>query len=42
MTEQLKPLADFLYLSYDGTLAQWKSFFARRDTLPPVLANVNL
>jgi hypothetical protein len=40
--EQVAFLADYIYVSYSGTLAQWKSFFARRDTLPPVLAKVTL
>jgi serine protease Do len=40
--EQLKLLADYVYVSYNGTFAEWKAFFARRDSLPPVLSNVTL
>ncbi len=40
--EQLKPLADYFYLSYSGTFAQWKAFFARPDALPAVFGNVTL
>jgi hypothetical protein len=40
--EQLTFLADYVYVSYDGTFAQWKSFLARRDTLPAALTKVTL
>jgi serine protease Do len=38
--EQLKFLADYVYVSYSGTLAQWRAFLARRDALPLALTNV--
>ena len=39
---QLQFLADYVHVSYSGTLAQWQAFFARRDALPAVLGKVKL
>ena len=39
---QLQFLADYVHVSYSGTVAQWQAFFARRDALPAVLGKVKL
>ncbi|MDR3445664.1 MULTISPECIES: serine protease [unclassified Dyella] len=36
----LTQLANFVYLSYSGTLAQWKEFLANTDLLPSVLSDI--
>lgn len=38
----LKLLADFIYLSYYGTLDQWRDFLAQRDLLPQAFADIKL
>jgi serine protease Do len=38
----LKAMADFVAISYHGTLPQWKSFLAESKRLPPVVASVKL
>ena len=42
VAEQLKFIADYVYVSYSGTLAQWQSFFSRREALPAALSKVKL
>lgn len=34
--------ADYLYVSYEGSLAQWRAFLERRDLRPTVLEHVKL
>lgn len=36
----LKALTDFVYVSYSGTLAQWKEFLAQTSLLPSVLSDI--
>ena len=36
----LKALADFVYVSYSGTLAQWKEYLANSELLPAVLSDI--
>lgn len=38
----LRAFADFFYLSYYGTLAQWQELLAQRDLLPAAFADVHL
>ncbi len=38
----LRAFADFFYLSYYGTLAQWQELLGQRDLLPAVFADVRL
>jgi len=40
--EQLKFVADYLYLTYRGTLPQWQAFLARRELRPAALAPLKL
>ena len=40
--DQLTFLSDYFYVSYSGTLAQWKSFLAHADLRTPVLDGVTL
>ncbi|PWK81544.1 S1 family peptidase [Fulvimonas soli] len=41
-TIDLKALTDFVYLSYDGTLAQWRDFLKQDALLPDALRAVTL
>jgi len=36
----MKQLANFVYVSYSGTLAQWKEFLAQTELLPSVLSDI--
>ncbi|MHA6204098.1 S1 family peptidase [Dyella soli] len=36
----LKALADFVYVSYSGTLAQWKDYLGNTELLPATLSNI--
>jgi len=36
----LKALTDFVYVSYSGTLAQWKEYLAQTSLLPTVLSDI--
>ncbi len=38
----MKALADFAYLSYYGTFAQWQEYLAMKDLLPPAFADIHL
>lgn len=38
--EDMKALTDFAYVSYYGSLAQWREFLARRELLPSALAGI--
>lgn len=38
----LEALTDFMYVSYDGTLAQWKSFLKQRDLLPAAFKHIDI
>lgn len=38
----LKALADFIYVSYYGTLEQWQRFLAMKDLLPAAFSDINL
>jgi hypothetical protein len=38
----LRALADFFYVSYYGTLAQWRELLAQRDRLPPVFHTLTI
>ena len=38
----LKTLADFIYLGYQGTLAQWQEYLADPQWLPAALKNISL
>ncbi|HWW20594.1 MAG TPA: hypothetical protein VNZ06_07295, partial [Steroidobacteraceae bacterium] len=40
--EQIKFIADYFYLTYRGTLAQWQAFLARRDLMPDAFERVKL
>jgi serine protease Do len=42
IVDQMSFVADYFYVSYSGTLAQWKAFLARKATLPPVFDAVTL
>jgi len=42
VNEQLQFLTDYFYFSYSGTLAQWKTFLARTQALPPPLQKLRL
>jgi len=42
VTKEMEALCGFFYVSYTGTLAQWKEFLADPLALPATLANVNL
>jgi hypothetical protein len=35
-------LADYFYVSYSGTFAQWREFLGRRETLPAALQGVTI
>lgn len=35
-------LTDFMYVNYDGTLAQWKEFLRYTDLMPPVLKDIRI
>jgi serine protease Do len=35
-------LADFMYVTYDGTLKQWKPFLAQRKILPDALRHIRI
>jgi len=39
---ELKTLADFIYVSYYGTLEQWREFLDARELLPPVFSSINI
>jgi serine protease Do len=41
-TEQLTFLSDYFYVSYSGTLSQWRAFLARAELRPAVFDNVSL
>ncbi|HEY8053037.1 MAG TPA: serine protease [Steroidobacteraceae bacterium] len=41
-TEILKVLADYLYLSYTGSLAQWRAFLDRRELRPSAFDRIRL
>ena len=38
----LKALVDFIYVSYYGTLEQWREFLDARELLPPVFSSINV
>lgn len=38
----LKTIADFVYVSYYGTLEQWREFLKSRELLPPIFASINI
>ena len=38
----LRTLANFIYLSYYGTLGEWKELLALRDALPSVFSSIDL
>jgi serine protease Do len=40
--EQLKFIADYLYLTYRGTLPQWQAFLARRELRPAVFEHLKM
>jgi hypothetical protein len=42
INEQMQFLTDYFYLSYSGTLTQWKTFLARTQSLPPPLQKLRL
>jgi len=42
MTEQLKWLADYVQVSYAGSLPQWRAFLGNRDGLPALFERVKL
>ena len=35
-------LSNFMYVTYDGTLKQWKQFLAQRDLLPDVFGKIHI
>lgn len=37
-----KALTDFVYVNYDGTLAQWKDFLGHADLLPDALKGIDI
>ena len=41
-TEALKLLADYVYVSYTGSLPQWQAFLQRRDLRPAVFDHIKL
>ncbi len=41
-TEALKFLADYIYLSYTGSLPQWQAFLQRRELRPAVFEHIRL
>jgi hypothetical protein len=41
-TEALKLLADYVYVSYTGSLPQWQAFLQRRDLRPAVFEHIKL
>jgi len=38
----MKALADFTYISYYGTLAQWQAYLAMKDILPTVFSGIRV
>jgi hypothetical protein len=42
VTERMKFLADYVYLTYTGSLPQWRAFLARRDLRPSVFDHITL
>ncbi len=38
----MKALADFTYISYYGTLARWRAFFAMKDILPAAFSSIRI
>jgi serine protease Do len=42
VTELLKFLADYVYLTYTGSLPQWRAFLERRDLRPVVFDHITL
>ncbi|WP_329741867.1 S1 family peptidase [Dyella sp. A6] len=38
----LKTLTDFVYVDYEGTLAQWKDFLAQKALLPDAFRNIHI
>lgn len=38
----MKALADFIYVSYYGTLTRWKGFLSQKDVLPAVFADIRM
>jgi hypothetical protein len=40
-SEELKFLADYFYMSYSGTLPQWRGFLARRDVRPSLFDSLS-
>jgi hypothetical protein len=38
----IKKLTDFVYLSYTGTLGQWREFLRLQDLLPPVFGSLTI
>jgi len=38
----VRALLDFVYANYDGTLAQWKEFFAHKDLLPAAFKDIRV
>jgi S1-C subfamily serine protease len=42
VNEYLKSLADYVYVDYSGTVAQWRAFLARHELRPPVFDDAGL
>ena len=42
VTERMKFLADYIYLTYTGSLPQWRAFLARRELRPAVFDHITL
>jgi hypothetical protein len=42
VTERMKFLADYVYLTYTGSLAQWRAFLARRELRPAVFDHITV
>ena len=38
----VEALSDFMYVTYDGTLKQWKQFLAQRDLLPAAFDKIHI
>ncbi len=38
----VEALSDFMYVSYDGRLTQWKAFLAQRDLLPDAFRDIHI
>jgi hypothetical protein len=42
VTERMKFLADYMYVTYTGSLPEWRAFLARRDLRPAVFDHITL